>query len=154
MTKATINDVIGLGFAAAQFGNQSDFSADAAGGYVFDVLADVALQVRNLIGAGTYDAADSAGATDELKLNFSYIKQVEMHLSAAELWRRRASYADSSMSLSRNITDLGELIDSYRRSADKAEEKAWEYIGRITGVSREGSISTGVLETGLYPAVT
>lgn len=152
MAKATINDITGLGFNAAQFGAQTDFSAAAAGGYVFDVLTDMAIQVRRRIGATRYDAANKAG-TDDQQLDFSNIKQAETYLTAAELWRRRAAYADSATALSRNFADLGPLIDSYRRNANAAEEKGWDFVVQVTGVSRDGSISTGIVETGLYPAV-
>jgi hypothetical protein len=82
MSKATVAHVVSLGFVAEQFGTPADFSV-----YLQGPLDDVALRVRALVGASTYDAASSSG-TDAQQLAFMRLKNAEMYLTAAELWRR------------------------------------------------------------------
>lgn len=141
MSKATPADVETLGFAKEQFGSPSDWNA--AAGYLQDILDDVALEVRDEVGATVYDAASSG------TLNFKRIKTAEAYFAAAELWRRRKQYLEAA-----GAGNYTEAVDAQMRncadSAAAAEAKAREELALVTTEPTGSGVKVGYVETGPY----
>lgn len=148
---ATVPDVIALGFDAQQFGQNADFTSEDAG-FVFDILADVAIEVRVVVGATTYDSADASG-TDDLKLLFKRIKTAETYLAGAELWRRIEAYERRNRVVGREGSGTETISSRALKNAEEYEARGWAEVERITGVEREGGSSFGYVETGHYDEV-
>lgn len=151
MSKATTSNVINLGFDASQFGSPGDFAA-----YLQDVLDDVALRVRSLVGASTYDAASSSG-TDAQQLDFMRIKNAEMYLAAGELWRRVEMYERTSANRGRSDGGAETIGSRALANAETMDKQADVYLMQM-GVSLSGDSSSGIAcgvnESGLYTAVS
>lgn len=151
MPKASIQDVLDLGFSPVQFNGDGEFDTEDTG-TVARLLADVSLEVRAEVGAATYDAADSAG-TDTQKLHHKRLKDAERFLAAADLWRRIEGF-ERQMRVAGREGDGAETIGSRQlANADAYEARAWAELGRITGATREGGISVGYVESGPYAEV-
>jgi len=151
MPLATEQNVIDLGFSAKQFGDPADFSA-ADTGYVALVLKDQALEVESEVGSGVYASAKANGTLEE-KLLFKRIKNAEVYLSAAELWRRVEQYEREATVSGRSETGAETIGSRALKDAEKAEDKAWQEISLITGRSRIASFSGGVIESGHFDSV-
>lgn len=151
MSLATAQNVIELGFTAEQFGKPEDFNVEDAG-YVTRVLDDVALEVRVEVGGATYDAAN-AGGTDSEKLNFKRIKNAEMYLAGAELWRRIEGHERLTKVQGRDGDGAETISSRALENSEKFEAQAWAEVARITGTEREWRSSFGYVETGPYVEV-
>lgn len=151
MPKATIEDIVDLGFQAAHFSSPEDWDIDEATGYLKKILIDVEVDVRNHVSNAVYDAASASG-TDEEKQNFVTIRRAEVNLVAAELWSRRIIHLENSVG--RSSDDVSAMLSEFRRNAQSREDKAWNGLAFLTGAKRSGSFSTGVVETGQYPETT
>lgn len=136
MAKATNSNITDLGFSASQFGGVSDFSA-----YIDAILTTVALFVTDAVGSSAYAAATGADA--------ERLKQAEINLAAAELWRRRAVNLDANANISMDEAQRARLIDTYRLNAERADERAWDHLAEL-GVSQVGGVAVGYNETGPY----
>lgn len=150
-TKATVKDIVNMGFSAAHFGNDGRFAVDNAGGYIYDILQRIALEISGTVGASIYTAASSTGSEEE-QLTFSRLQQAEMNLCAAELVSRRIIFLENSTM--RQTDKLDMIMSELRKNAQRYEDSAWRFIALITGTQQNGSFSTGILETGAYPALT
>ncbi len=148
MSTATVKDVIDLGFTAQQFNNPADFDAEDAG-YVFRVLDDVGLEVLAEVGAAVYSAANASGTEGE-KLNFKRIKNAEMYLAGAALWRRIEGFERMVVVQGRDSGGPESTSSRALKNAQEFSSIAWTEISRITGVEREGRSSFGHIETGHY----
>jgi len=137
-SKATTAQLTEAGWDAKQFGDPADFTA-----YLQSLLDTVAAMVRDIVGASTYDAAMDG-------LTFTRLQQLELALSEAALWRRRAAFMDSSVAAYRGSEiEYSRLIARYYANADQADGRAAE-LYRALGVTPPGSggLSGGVLQTG------
>ncbi len=141
MSKAAPADVENLGFAKEQFGSPSDWNA--AGGYLQDILDDVALEVKDEVGATVYDAASSG------TLNFKRIKTAEAYFAAAELWRRRNQFFESAGAVSNSETDYLKQRE-FLSHATAAEAKAREELALVTAEPTDSGVKVGYVETGPY----
>jgi len=151
MSKATVQNVIDLGLTTEQFGAPEDFAAEDAG-YVARVLDDSALEVQDEVGVTTYAAADANG-TDSEKLNFKRIKNAEMYLSGAALWRRIEGFERLSKVQGRDGDGAETVSSRALKNAEQFEAQAWSEVSKITGVEREGNSSSGYVESGPYAEV-
>lgn len=152
MSKATVDDVIEMGFSAEQFGAQTDFSGKE--GFVAGIINDVALEVRVEVGATLYEAADSAGSDVE-KLNFKRLKTAEMNLAASVLWRRIENYERRSSKLGGGESGTETIGSRALRNAEEFEGLGWDEVALITGRNpRDSGMSMSVSESGPYPKVT
>lgn len=155
MSKATPTNVINLGFDSSQFGKPSDWDT-VPGGYLQRILDDVALELRDLIGAVTYDAAASDG-TDAQKLDFMRIKNAEMYLAGAELWRRIEMFERTNAVKGHSDSSTETISSRALRNAEVLTEQADSLLmkmGVSLGASSAGGIAVGVNESGPYTAVT
>lgn len=153
MPKATEANVIDLGFAAQQFGGPAEFATPGSG-YVALILADVALEVEAEVGSSTYTDANASG-TVEQKLAFKRIKNAEMYLTAAQLWRRIEQFERQNKVAGREGDGAETISSRALRNAEEYEAMGWEQISLITGTRRGSGFSTGTVETGHFPeAVT
>ena len=116
------------------------------------MLDGVTLEVRDEGGGTTYDAAAASG-TDGEKLNFKRIKNAEMYLAGAELWRRIEGFERLTKVQGRDGDSAETVSSRVLKNSSQFEAKAWAEITRITGVARDGSSSFGYVETGPYSAV-
>lgn len=151
MSKATTLNIEALGFIAQQFGTPADFTA-----YLTDVLDDVALRVRALVGASGYDAASASGSEAE-QLNFVRLKNAEMYLSAAELWRRVEIFERTRAVKGRSDGGAETIGSRALTNAEAMEERADTFLMEM-GVSLAGATSggfaVGVNESGIFEAVS
>lgn len=147
--KATVKDVIAIGFSAVHFGAADNFALENDSGYVYRILTDVSREVRGHVGGSRYDAATADG-TEAQQLDFARIKSAEIDLCAADLFSRRVVQVDNSTH--RSLETVDRLMSELRRNAQKHEDRAWRTIALITGSTQNGSFSTGMVETGAFPA--
>lgn len=145
MSKATPTDVQALGFVASQF-QQSDGSEWT--NYLQAILDDVALEVREQVGSGTYAAASATGSDTE-KLNEKRIRQAEMYLSGAELMRRRAVVLGADARRGRDAGPGDDQKQALQMSRDFADRADFE-LASVSGGSRAASFAQSVVETGPY----
>ena len=142
MAKAVPSDLTDLGFAAEQFGSPDDWST-AESGYLARVIAGVAVEVEAEVGTAVYAAADG--------LTLARIERAERELASAELWRRLEQFERSAaVRRGENAETIGSRA---LKNADEAEARGWEAVARVTGVSREGSVAVGAVESGHYDSV-
>jgi len=154
MPKAAAADVIELGFNETQFNAPTNWAQESAGGYVYDILADQALEVEGAVGSVTYAAASATG-TDTEKLNFSRIRRAEMYLTAAQLWRRIEAFERGNKAIDHTAISSRENPQSRPlANADAAEQEAWYLVGLITGEPRDGALSTKYVQSGRLSTVT
>lgn len=148
MPKATIQDVLDMGFSPEHFGNPSSFAVDNADGYIYKVLQDIALEIAAVVTDAVYADANATGTTAQ-KQNFTYLKKAEMNLCAATLMSRRIIFLENSTH--RSVEKIDALLGELRRNAQRYDEKGWEYVTLITGATQNGTFSTGFNESGIYP---
>jgi len=143
MPKAVINDVVQMGFAAAQFDEPRDW--DVAGGFIDAVLSDAELRVVDAVSQAVYDAATSGS------INFVRLRDAEKYFCAAELWRRRAQFIANESAANRTAQELDEELDRCRKSTAYYEgqaSKALDLVGRVTAM--DAGLAMGVIETGSF----
>lgn len=152
MPKATEKNVIDLGFDKSQFRGVDDFNTVDTG-YVALILIDQSLEVEHEVGTVIYSAAKVGGTTEE-KLNFKRIKNAEMYLTAAELWRRIEHHEREATVKSRESNGNETIGSRAIKNAETFEQKAWNELVLITGVnSRNASISVGAVESGPFDSI-
>ena len=137
MAKATVQDIERIGFSSTQFGSPADWSTES--GYLDALLDGVALEVREAVGAGTYDGA-GVGSFTEYR-----ITEAEKYLASAELWRRRAVFIERASITGQRDDTVGEQERCYRNAA-AAEDAAWALL-EVLGASRFAGLSQSVVET-------
>lgn len=138
MAKATTQDIEAIGFTATQFGDPADWSD--VSGYLDALLTAAALEVREAIGASTYDGAGSGSFTEHR------IIEAEKYLVAAELWRRRAVFIERATVTGQRDSSVDEQTRCYK-NAMAAEDAAWNYLEVLGATTRYGGISQSVVET-------
>lgn len=146
MAKLKAQDIKEHGWKASQFGQSPDWDAPAG---VLDRLLDRSGRaVEARIGATEYAAAATGTLQDD------QIRDAELALVEARLWRIRAAQFDSDASSS---LDEAAYLNrrEYLASAAAAEERYEMAIALIvTGVEAVGSdIAIGSLETGRFTPV-
>jgi hypothetical protein len=135
MATATIQNVIDLGFDAAQFGNPTNFAT--ASGYVDSILTGIGLVVADKLGAAY------AGAGGLIAYR---IVEAEKYLVAAELCRRQANFNARRVAVSR--TDVVTELENERllARAEKYEAFAMQHLQEL-GVDIEAGIAAGLVES-------
>jgi len=153
MPKATPQDLTDIGFAAQQFGGPADFGVESAGGFLYDILLAVGLEVRARAGATIYDAATSDAAEDSDQLNFYRLRDAEKYLAAAVLWQRRIARLDADTMIGRSADGKADLLREYRLNRANYLTDADMKLAEVTGTTRTGGASMTVVESGPYPPV-
>ncbi|RCX32075.1 hypothetical protein [Thioalbus denitrificans] len=141
MPKATAADITALGFSAVQFGAPDDWAA-----YVAPMLDDAEAFITGEIGAAAY--AGAAGTT------LFYLKRAEVNFVASELWRRRAVQLDADLRLQRTEDSQAYLRQrEYLAMAQAAEDRAWDFLSKVTGSLATGGVAVGVVQSGPFTEV-
>lgn len=153
MPKATVHDIENMGFTASQFNNPTTFDGEDVGGYIYDILADIEVEVTDHVGTATYSAAVINAVSLQDRKNFVTIRKAEKFLCAANLVRLRKQFVDAAAVASRAGVDTGDAMKAFEVSAQNYATQAWNLLGKITGKSETGGIITGVVESGPYTAV-
>ena len=144
MAKATIQDLQDFGFKAQQFGSPSDFAA-AGTGYLARVLNDVAVFVRDQVGAAAYDA-QGAGTLAE-----RHTRLAEKYFAAAELTTRRETFKDSDARLV-GADGLEAPVSRSLNTAQRLDDIAWGYLARVVpGAGATGGVAVGHTQSGPFP---
>lgn len=130
MAKITPANVLQLGFDKGQFGDPSNWAG--AGGYLAAIISDQAAAVARKLGS-TY----TSPSADQLNI----IKQGELFLVEAELWRRLSIFSLANHSLQNSET--GEPIN-FKSRAETAQSKAQTVLGEIQTQTFTG-LATGIV---------
>lgn len=147
MAKIAAADLTAEGFKPEQFGQ-------AAGGfdaYLDAVIADVAVEVADAVGATIY-------ALDDSTTQGLHVKKAELYLAMAVLWKRRAAFMDGNINVAGKEANARYLqAREYRKQAKEDRAMGLDYIasakaGGSVSLQRGGP-ATGVVETGPYPEV-
>ncbi len=146
MAKATVDNLVALGFQTEQFGAPDDFDTNSEGGYLFDVLTDSALEVEDKVGTENYEAASSSS------VEFEYIKKAELYFSAAELYRRREIFDDANVRVGSQDSDP-KIQSRYLKRADDYEVLANSYLAKLGTLFSTSSVSVGNVQTGHFAGV-
>ena len=145
MPKATIANITDLGFQPEQFKSPADW-LDAAG-YLDRILDRIGLVVEDVVGATTY-----AGIAEGVL--FERLAQAEEAFVEAELWRRMEKFERGIVAMNGGAKD-GETIGSrLLANADDAEDRGWEYLGKVTGEDYSGGFSVGNVASGKFAEST
>lgn len=148
MSKATVAQVINHGFSATMFGDPADFATETTG-YVALLLNEATIEVRTAVGTTVYDSAD-AGGIEELR-----IIEAELYLTAARLWRRRATFLAADLNTSRVDDDAPDAQAQALKNAQTAEDQAWKAISKLTsGTTETGGLAVGLVQSGPFSEVS
>lgn len=151
MSKATIANITALGFDAQQFGNPSDW-ATATTGYLALILSDKSIEVQAAVGDAAYADAVTGGTTAQL-LAFTRLKDAEVALVEAELWRRLEAFERTQAVAGRDGQYPESMSSRLLKNAEAAEDRAWAAVAKVNG-ARGGGPSTEVLQSGPFTEVT
>jgi hypothetical protein len=141
MAIATVQQVLDLGFDAAQFGSPANFAS--ASGYVDQILTGIGLVVAELV-ADVY-----AGATG---LTQWRIIEAEKYLTAAELLRRSANFNARRVATSRTDTVTELENERLLKRAAAWEEQAMQQLQAL-GVLSPASLAVGMVESSHFEAL-
>ncbi|MBD3609375.1 MAG: hypothetical protein HUJ30_02395 [Gammaproteobacteria bacterium] len=138
--KANIQDLKDLGFEQSQFRYEGDDTGWNT--FLASVLADVEQITREQVGSAAYDAI-----VDGARL--VYLKNAEKEFCAADLWRRVESFERGTAQVNGAGTGAETIGSRPLENANKAEERAWDYLARVTGTNAMqsfGHVQSGALE--------
>lgn len=147
MSKATPADLTDAGIVADLFGQQTGAGWDGAAGYLQKVLDTVADEVKDRVGAASYDAL-AAGVT------LTRVKIAEKYLALGELWRRRAQFLQAQSMQVRDNGFAPNLVAQALKAAEECEAKGWESLALVTGEGGTDAPRPGIgyVETGPFTA--
>ncbi len=141
MAKAKPKDVTALGFSGQQFGSPGRW--DVPNGYIAGIINVMAQEVADRVGQTAYDAATG--------LALERMRQAEIWLTAAELWRRMEQFERADLNMARSDGGAETISSRLLKNAEAAEERAEQWLARITG---GGGLAVGYVQTGPYSEET
>lgn len=142
MAKATIQDIVNLGFNAKQFGNPADF--EQAGGFIDAILVNIGLVVSDAVGATLYASASN--------LDLYRIEEAEKYLVSAEMLRRLANFNQSKMNNSQSENSSTERENEKILLRAAMATKTAEMHLRALGVETEAALAVGYNEHNHFQA--
>lgn len=147
--KAQPTDLTDLGFDRRQFGDPAGWDVNSPSGYLYRILSDVATDVRERVGDSVYDGATSG------TVPFVRLKQAEVYLAGAELWRRLEQFNASDVAIGRGGESAPPTISSrLLENASKFEERANALIEQVLSSTGQAlGISGDIVQTGHHSEV-